>query len=104
MNNNNENCMQELMAFVDSLRKSTLKVVDINNYSKLFKAANALKNFLYQSENEATITVQIDATFNFGSISTEVPELIIQNASMFYDVVSECDNFDIYALTNGNIR
>jgi|GEM_PF-4375839 len=104
MNNSNENSIDELMAIVDGLQKSTLKIVDINNYSKLIKAANALKNFLHQSATNAEVTVQIDTTFNLGSISAEVSELIIQNASSFYDAVSECDNFDIYALTNGNIR
>ena len=104
MNNSNENSMDELMALVERLQQSTLKIVDINNYSKLIKAADALKNLLYQSVNEAVITAQIDTTFNMGTISVEASELIIQNASAFYDAVSECDNFDIYALTNGNIR
>lgn len=104
MNNSYENSMDELMALVERLQKSTLKIVDINNYSKLIKAVNSIKSLLHQTVNEAVITAQIDTTFNLGTISVEASELIIQNASAFYDAVSECDNFDIYALINGNIR
>lgn len=104
MNNNYENSFDALIDYLKSLPQATVKMIDLGNYSKLARSAVALQTLLQKQSDEGEITLEILDEFNMGSVTVELPELQIYNPADFIKVISECDNFEVYPLTNGNMR
>ena len=104
MNNNYENSFDALIDYLKSLPQATVKMIDLGNYSKLARSAVALQTLLQKQSDEGEITLEILDEFNMGSVTVELPELQIYNSTDFIKVISECDNFEVYPLTNGNMR
>ena len=104
MNSNYENSFDALIDYLKSLPQATVKMIDLGNYSKLVRSAVALQTLLQKQSDEGEITLEILDEFNMGSVTVELPELQIYNSADFIKVISECDNFEVYPLTNGNMR
>ena len=104
MNNNYENSFDALIDYLKSLPQATVKMIDLGNYSKLVRSAVALQTLLQKQSDEGEIILEILDEFNMGSVTVELPELQIYNPADFIKVISECDNFEVYPLTNGNMR
>lgn len=103
-----DNYLDEVFdAFLDLLRslpKGTVKVIRPERYELMLKTAVKLKELLRETYPHCQIVVKVDQTFHLGSVSVELDSLTIYNPEAFAELVRQADNFDIYPLTNGNIR
>lgn len=105
--NNNydyETALDALLDYINQLPKSTVKLLDVSRYQLLMGTAAALQKLLAETIPEGSLTVDVDPDFNLGSISSELPELSITNPQALSDILKNADNFEVYPLTNGNLR
>lgn len=105
--NNNydyETALDALLDYINQLPKSTVKLLDVSRYQLLMETAAALQKLLAEIIPEGSLTVDVDPDFNLGSISSELPELSITNPQALSDILKNADNFEVYPLTNGNLR
>lgn len=99
-----ETALDALLDYINLLPKSTVKLLDVSRYQLLMETAAVLQKLLAETIPEGSLTVDIDPDFNLGSISSELPELSITNPQTLSDILKNADNFEIYPLTNGNLR
>ena len=109
MNNNfNENefetTLDALVEYINLLPKATVKMLDFTRYNTLMRTAAQLTKLLQASTPAGQIDIELNETFNLGSISVELDSLTVENPLAFADLICKADNFEIYPLTNGKIR
>lgn len=96
--------LDALLEFLEFLPESTVKIINPYRYQLLMKTAAQLTELLRKTMSEGEINITIDDKFNLGSISVELTDLSVCDPLAFADIVYKSDNFEIYPLTNGNIR
>jgi len=101
---NYENTLDALLDFMKSLPQPTLKVLNTERYALMLKTAADLKELLCQTAGSGCIDIDLVQEFNLGSISFEAPDLVVCDSGTFAEIISVCDNVEIYPLTNGNLR
>lgn len=99
-----ETTMDALLAFIECLPKETIKAINPPRYNLLMRTASQLTEFLRKTMPAGELCVEIDDKFNIGSISVELDMLSVSEPLAFADIIYKADNFEIYPLTNGNIR
>ncbi len=99
-----EELFDALVDYLRQLPKAQLKVINPERYLLMFKTAAKLKCLLSQDVEAGSIYIDILEEFNMGSVSTELDSLTVLNTEVFADIVSPADNFEVYPLTNGNVR
>lgn len=99
-----ENVLDELADLISSLPKPTLKLLDFNRYREMLQCACDLRHSAEEALSDKSIAVEIDQYFNLGYISVDIPDLCVMQPQKFAAAVSKADNFEIYPLTNGNLR
>ena len=100
--NNFDTVMEGLMGFMKSLPKSQVKMLNPSRYKLMLRTAAQLTDLLRKTVSEGELEIDVDPTFNLGSIT--VDSLSVDEPLAFADVIYKADNFEIYPLTNGKIR
>lgn len=102
--NNFETVLDGLMGFVKSMPKSQVKMLNLSRYKLMLRTAAQLTELLKRTAPDGELEINVDPTFNLGSITVELDMLTVDEPLAFADVVYKADNFEIYPLTNGKIR
>lgn len=101
---NYDSTLKALMGFLNTLPQSTIKALHIPRYKLMLQSASQLTALLKETISQGEITIDVDQTFNLGSISVELDTLTIYEPKVFADIICKADNFEIYPLTDGRIR
>lgn len=99
-----ETALDALLDYLRWLPKPTVQLLNIQRYRKMMEAAARLQKLVAETTPEGSMDIEIDQNFSLGSISIELPELSVLHPRAFSQVILEADNFEIYPLTNGNVR
>ena len=102
--NNFETVLEGLMGFMRSMPKSQVKMLNPSRYKLMLRTAAQLTDLLRKTVSDGEIEINVDTTFNLGSITVELDSLSVDEPLAFADVIYKADNFEIYPLTNGKIR
>lgn len=102
--NNFETVLEGLMGFMKSMPKSQVKMLNPSRYKLMLRTAAQLTDLLRKTVSDGELEIDVDTTFNQGSITVELDSLSIDEPLAFADVIYKADNFEIYPLTNGKIR
>ena len=102
--NNFDTVLEGLMGFMKSLPKSQVKMLNPSRYKLMLRTAAQLTDLLRKTVSEGELEIDVDPTFNLGSITVELDSLSVDEPLAFADVIHKADNFEIYPLTNGKIR
>ena len=85
-----DSTFEALVGFMNSLPKSTIKMLNVERYRQMLQTAAKLTDLLKASYMEGEINIEVDQIFNIGSINIELNR--------------EADNFEVCSLTNGNVE
>ena len=99
-----ERTLDGLMNFIEELPQAKVKVLNLERYKTMMAVAAVLTAVLQENNPEGELTIDVNEKFNLGSISVELDSLTITSPTLFAELISKSDNFEIYPLTNGNIR
>lgn len=99
-----ESTLEGLMSFIEELPQATLKVLNLERYRMMIEVAAKLTAVLQENNPEGELTIDVNEKFNLGSISVELDSLTITSPVLFAELICRSDNFEVYPLTNGNIR
>ncbi len=99
-----ETTIDALVEYLKCLPRSTLKMINPSRYKLLIRTASQLNDLLRKITPQGKINIEIDDILNLGSISVELDSLTVEEPISFADIIYKADNFEIYPLTNGNIR
>lgn len=102
--NNFDTVLEGLMGFMKSLPKSQVKMLNPSRYKLMLRTAAQLTDLLRKTVSDGELEIDVDPTFNLGSITVELDSLSVDEPLTFADVIYKADNFEIYPLTNGKIR
>ena len=102
--NNFDTVLEGLMGFMKSLPKSQVKMLNPSRYKLMLRTAAQLTDLLRKTVSDGELEIDVDPTFNLGSITVELDSLSVNEPLAFADVIYKADNFEIYPLTNGKIR
>ena len=85
--------------------KPHMYVVNPNKMKHFQTAHNSIVNIMNHCSTDAKIEVAVNE-FNDGSasITVETDDIVVKNIGMFVNVIENASNFEIYPLTDGNIR
>ena len=99
-----DSTLDALLELFKHLPESTVKIINPCRYQLMIQTAAKLTALLRKTMSEGEVNIEINDTFNLGSISVELDSLTITEPLAFSDIICKADNFEIYPLTNGNIR
>ena len=102
--NHFDTVLEGLMGFMKSLPKSQVKMLNPSRYKLMLRTAAQLTDLLRKTVSDGELEIDVDTTFNLGSITVELDSLSVDEPLAFADVIYKADNFEIYPLTNGKIR
>ena len=102
--NNFETVLEGLMGFMKSMPKSQVKMLNPSRYKLMLRTAAQLTDLLRKTVSDGELEINVDPTFNLGSITVELDSLSVDEPLAFADVIYKADNFEIYPLTNGKIK
>lgn len=102
--NNFDTVLEGLMGFMKRLPKSQVKMLNPSRYKLMLRTAAQLTDLLRKTVSDGELEIDVDPTFNLGSITVELDSLSVDEPLAFVDVIYKADNFEIYPLTNGKIR
>lgn len=99
-----ESTLDGLMNFIEELPQAKLKILNLERYKTMMEVAAKLTAILRENNPEGEITIDVNEKFNLGSISVELDSLMVTSPAIFAELICKSDNFEVYPLTNGNIR
>jgi len=99
-----ESTLDGLMNFIEELPQATLKVLNLERYKTMMEVAAKVTALLQKNNPEGELTIDVNEKFNLGSISVELDCLTITSPTLFAELICKADNFEVYPLTNGNIK
>lgn len=99
-----ENTLDGLIGFLEELPQATVKILNLGRYKLMLQTAAKLTSLLRENLSEGEINIDINEKFNLGSISVEMESLTITSPVVFADLICKADNFEVYPLSNGNVR
>lgn len=99
-----DDCLDGLLAFLASLPRESVKLLNVPKYKQMLIAASELKDLLRMYGESGEIEINLHREFNMGSITAEIPSFTVREPELFIRVVKEADNFEVYPLLNGNIK
>lgn len=94
-----------LKQFGDWQKKPHMFIVNKERVEVMENAYDKLENIIHQYTPEAKVEINMSVV-NDGSasISVETDEMVVHNVQDFISVIKEANNFEIYPLSNGNIK
>jgi len=101
---NFDSTFDALINYFKNLPKATIKMINPKRYRLMLEVAAQLTDLLKKTLSEGEINIEINQLFNLGSISIELESLTINDPNAFSKLICKADNFEIYPLTNGNIK
>ena len=102
--NNFETVLEGLMGFMKSMPKTQVKMLNPSKYKLMLRTAAQLTGLLRKTVSDGELAIDVDPTFNLGSITVDLDSLSVDDPLAFADLIHWADNFEIYPLTNGKIR
>lgn len=102
--NNFETVREGLMGFMKSMPKSEVKMLNLSRYKLMLRTAVQLTDLFRKTVPDGELEINVNPTFNQGSITIELDSLSVEKPLAFADVIYKADTFEIYPLTNGKIR
>ena len=99
-----ETALDMLLNYMRLLPKPTIKRLNFKRYQEMMQSAYSLQQLIAGATSSKGVTVEIHQDFNLGAISIELPDLCVMHPQKFSRIVNTADNFEIYPLTNGNLR
>lgn len=99
-----ESTLDGLMNFIEELPQAKLKILNLERYKTMMEVAAKLTAILRENNPEGEITIDVNEKFNLGSIFVELDSLTVTSPVIFAELICKSDNFEVYPLTNGNIR
>ena len=102
--NNFETVLEGLMGFMKSMPKTQVKMLNPSKYKLMLRTAAQLTGLLRKTVSDGELAIDVDPTFNLGSITVDLDSLSVDDPLAFADLIHWADNFEIYPLTNGEIR
>lgn len=99
-----ENALEGLMNFIEELPQAKLKVLNLEKYRTMMEVAAKLTAVLQEHNSKGEITIDVNETFNLGSVSVELDSLTITSPVIFAELIRLSDSFEVYPLTCGKIR
>lgn len=99
-----DSTFEALVGFMNSLPKSTIKILNVERYQQMLQTAAKLTDLLKESYLDGEINIEVDQIFNIGSINIELNSLEINNTDIFAELIRRADNFEVCPLTNGNVE
>lgn len=97
-------CLDGLLGFLAALPQETIQLLDLTRYSQMLAAAARLKELLSESSEGGELSIDVDQSFRYGAIRTELDSLTVKDTGAFMEVIALADNFEVYPLTNGRLR
>lgn len=101
---NFDSTFDALINYFKHLPKATIKMINPKRYRLMLEVAAQLTDLLKKTLLEGEINIEINQLFNLGSISIELESLTINDPNAFSELICKADNFEIYPLTNGNVK
>ena len=101
---NPDNILDGLINYLNDLPKATVKIINPKRYYLMLQVAAKLTCLLKKTLPTGEINIEINQLFNLGSISIELDSLTILEPSIFAELICKADNFEVYPLTNGNVK
>jgi len=99
-----ESTLDGLMNFIEELPQATVKVLNLERYKTMMEVAAKLTALLQENYSEGELSIDVNEKFNLGTISVELESLTITSPKLFAELIYNADNFEVYPLTNGNVR
>lgn len=99
-----DSTLDALLELFKCLPESTVKIINPYRYQLMMQTTAKLTSLLRKTMSEGEVNIEINDIFNLGSISVELDILTVSEPLDFADIICKADNFEIYPLTNGNIR
>ena len=93
-----------LLAFLNTLPKEAVKMLNIPKYKKMLFTAARLKDILAAAGESGRIDVDFIEEFNAGVVTAEASSLTVCEPRLFSELLADVDNFEVYPLTNGNVK
>ena len=93
-----------LLDYIRFMHRSNVKVLNFERYILMCEAVMNLKLLFRELGEENCIFIEIIKEFNVGTVTVELTDFSIKNIKLFFQVILNADSFEIYPLTNGNIR
>jgi len=93
-----------LIEYLNALPKATVKVLNIKTVRRITAAALRLQQLLKETECEGTIRIKLSDDFNYGVVTVELEDLLVEKPLIFAEVIVGADNFEIYPLTRDKMR
>lgn len=101
---NYDDALNALLDFINHLPKDKVKMINFEQYKNMMQTAVELTNLLVEAKEQGELEIEIRDTFNMGSISTELDDLLVMNTKAFAAMIEKADNFEIYPKINGKIQ
>ena len=99
-----ESTLDGLMNFIEELPQAKVKVLNHERYKTMMAVAAKLTSVLQKNNSEGELTIDVNEKFNLGSISVELDSLTVTSPTLFAELICKADNFEVYPLTNENIK
>lgn len=81
-----------------------VQVVNFERLAELLDVARMLRELLADDFWEGKINIEVDPVHGYGTVQVEADEITIYAPKAFAETVKHASNFEIYPLTNGQIR
>lgn len=100
-----EEWFDQFVEHLKSLRRDSIKILNLARYRQLITAKKRLLRLLAQDGAEDTVvSVQMNPEMGYGSLRMESPLFLTDRIPFFFAAVATADNMEIYSLTDGNLR
>ncbi len=96
--------LEGLFELIRQQPENQMKMINPLRYRLILKTAAQLTRLLRKTVSDGELNIDVNTTFNLGTITVELDELSVDDPLAFADVIRQADNFEIYPLTNGKIK
>lgn len=100
-----EEWFDQFVEHLKSLRRDSIKILNLSRYRQLIMAKKRLLCLLSQDGAEDTVvSVQMNPEMGYGALRMEAPIFLTERIPSFFAAVATADNMEIYPLTDGTLR
>ena len=96
--------LEGLFELIRQQPKSQAKIICPTRYRLMLRTAAQLTSLLKKTDPKGELYIDVNPTFNMGTITVELDDLSVDAPRAFADLIRSADNFEIYPIANGNIK
>ena len=96
--------LEGLFELIRQQPKSQAKIICPTRYRLMLRTAAQLTSLLKKTNPKGELYIDVNPTFNMGTITVELDDLSVDAPRAFADLIRSADNFEIYPIANGNIK